>query len=119
MNDPVALICPLRACPLLSGYHPPAKVARDGLCSPDCSLCNHGECVAAEAAQGQLEIARHTRLLPYQIAPLVGLRPEPLQTTRQPAPPCGKAERCRWQRTESLCPPRQAVREGLDPRRCL
>jgi hypothetical protein len=117
--------CPATMCPLMAPQGSPWTGDKDGPCPqrpPGLGGCGWwgafgaSGCAGVMAAHEQMAAASGGRFV-LQIGPV-----QADQARRMPSKSfdCPKAERCQWQveAGDKLCPPRQALKLGLDPRIC-
>jgi hypothetical protein len=105
--------CPATMCPLFAREGSPWTGDRDVPCIRQACAWWDGRCRGEEAATEQIALAADG-------LPVLQLGPAAKRST--PAAPrtydCPRATDCQWQiqAGEALCPPRQALALGLDPR---
>lgn len=106
--------CPATMCPLFARDGSPWTGDVNAPCSGKaCQWFRSGRCTGHDVARAQVGEAAAGRM-PLQVGPR--------QATRAAVPAgayaCPRAAECRWQREagDRLCPPRDALARGLDPR---
>lgn len=119
-------VCPASICPLFAKDGSPWTGEKNARCpqhehdpeSPGSDGCSFwwGRCDGESGARSQVEEA-HDHGGTLQLGPVRQRR----HKLRQPSQyECPKAEQCQWQKQSGpqLCPPRQALALGVDPRAC-
>lgn len=107
--------CPATMCPLFAATGSPWTGEFNAPCDmgPPCGFWQHGHCIGCTGSAEQVHDVANG-CMPLQ------LRPTPKTETAARTFDCPKAHTCQWQ-VESLpglCPPRQALSQGIDPRVC-
>jgi hypothetical protein len=107
--------CPATMCPLFAATGSPWTGEHDARCDmgPPCGFWREGCCQGCREAGWQVaEVA--DGLIPLQLI----AAPKLAATAR--ALDCPRAAECQWQAQSSpkLCPPREALARGIDPRVC-
>lgn len=118
-------MCPASMCPLMAPEGSPWTGEKEAACpqrGAKLGGCGWWQgfggktCDARMAATEQVATAQGGRFV-LQLGPV-----QADQTRRRPSKSfdCPKAETCQWQREagDDLCPPRRALKLGLDPRIC-
>jgi len=118
VSPPAATMCPATMCPLFAAEGSPWTGEKNAPCemSDRCAFWSAGRCDGAMAAREQVaELAAGYR--PLQIGPRRARR---IQASAPRAFDCPHAAACQWQveSLPALCPPREALRLGLDPKAC-
>jgi hypothetical protein len=115
--------CPATMCPLIAADGSPWTGDKAAPCPEDANICSWWSAACSTGGiQAVVEAAASGRPVP-----VVG----PVKPKRYDADPsrarffdCPKASVCSWQKQallagRALCPPRDALKRGFDPRICL
>lgn len=118
--------CPASMCPLIAPNGSPWTGEKDALCPGHDDLDNHG-CgwwgMACEGGHMQAEVESAARQGGYAV--VIGPnKPKRADIQSERAYDCPRQRDCRWQEQAqfaglALCPPRDALKRGMDPRVCL
>lgn len=125
MPESPTMLCPASMCPLIAPNGSPWTGETDGPCPGHDDLATGGcpwwsmACSCGEI-QNQVEAAARQG----GFAPVVGPNQPRRGIGTARSYDCPKAAVCRWQELaekagRTLCPPRDALARGIDPRVCL
>ncbi len=107
--------CPASMCPLFAPNGSPWTGEYNAPCDmgPPCAFWQAGKCVGGDSSRFEVNEVIAGRL-PLQ------LRPAPKLEAKAGEFDCPHAATCQWQAqsSPSLCPPRFALKNGVDPRVC-
>lgn len=117
----LATFCPATMCPLFAADGSIWTGDKNAHCDgPTCGFYQRGRCDGAAFAHSQVREAAEGRK-PFQLAVVTeGKRGVEYIGRSRRAFDCPRAADCQWQveAGSGLCPPREALARGVDPRAC-